>query len=193
MLIRPHDAPIVQRARVARSRPRPPVRSPHRTWHGSGVPRCCPHTHPFHGNLTIRLHLARPNPVWPALRENTRCLFVVTAAYVPTSWEAPPGTPAELGIPTKHSATPSTRRSRMPPSSPRSAAFNSRSPTSMPSSSSTAPNRTPCGSRSSTATDAGTHPATARHSLTCADATLRWLLRNSRPRSTLAESHPQVV
>lgn len=63
------------------------------------------HVH-FDGNTTIRLHLARPNPVWQALRENPRCLFVVVAAvaYVPTSWEAPPGTPPEWGIPTSHYA-----------------------------------------------------------------------------------------
>jgi len=63
------------------------------------------HVH-FDGNNTIRLHLARPNPVWPALRENPRCLFVVVAAvtYVPTSWEAPTGTPPEWGIPTSHYA-----------------------------------------------------------------------------------------
>jgi transcriptional regulator len=63
------------------------------------------HVH-FDGDATIRLHLARPNPVWPALRENPRCLFVVVAAvtYVPTSWEAPSGTPPEWGIPTSHYA-----------------------------------------------------------------------------------------
>ena len=64
------------------------------------------HVH-FDGADTIRLHLAKPNPVWSALRENPRCLFVVVAAvtYVPTSWEAPPGTPPEWGIPTSHYAT----------------------------------------------------------------------------------------
>jgi transcriptional regulator len=64
------------------------------------------HTH-FDGDRTIRLHFARPNPVWPALHENPRCLFIVTAAitYVPTSWEAPPGTPPEWGIPTSHYAS----------------------------------------------------------------------------------------
>ena len=63
------------------------------------------HVH-FDGNTTIRLHLARPNPVWQAIRENPRCLFVAVAAvtYVPTSWEAPPSTPPEWGIPTSHYA-----------------------------------------------------------------------------------------
>ncbi|MDW3213347.1 MAG: FMN-binding negative transcriptional regulator [Ilumatobacteraceae bacterium] len=61
----------------------------------------------FDGHDTIRLHLAKPNPVWAALAENQRCLFVVVAAvtYVPTSWEAPPDTPPEWGIPTSHYAT----------------------------------------------------------------------------------------
>ncbi|MEN9507029.1 MAG: hypothetical protein RI958_2955 [Actinomycetota bacterium] len=64
------------------------------------------HVH-FDGDVTIRLHLARPNPVWRALDENRRCLFVVTAAttYVPTSWAALPGTDPQWGIPTSHYAT----------------------------------------------------------------------------------------
>jgi len=63
------------------------------------------HIH-FDGDRTIRLHLARPNPVWQALAENSRCLFSVVAAvaYIPTSWEAPPGTAPEWGIPTSHYA-----------------------------------------------------------------------------------------
>src|SRR5215207_1155163 len=64
------------------------------------------HMH-FDGTDRLRLHLSKVNPVWPALRENPRCLFVVTSAvtYVPTSWEAEPGTPPEWGIPTSHYAT----------------------------------------------------------------------------------------
>lgn len=61
----------------------------------------------FDGGTTIRLHLARANPMWKALHENRRCMLVVTAAvaYVPTSWEAEPDTPPEWGIPTSHYAT----------------------------------------------------------------------------------------
>ncbi|MEN9647099.1 MAG: hypothetical protein RL238_3768 [Actinomycetota bacterium] len=107
MLIRPHDAAI----------------DPDREWRdflaahpfgmlvapgaGREVPVVVPtHVH-FDGDVTIRLHLARPNPVWMAFAEQPRCLFVVTAAvtYVPTSWEAPPGTPPEWGIPTSHYAS----------------------------------------------------------------------------------------
>ena len=74
---------------------------------GRALPVVVPtHIH-FDGDLTIRLHLARPNPVWAALSENPHCLFVVTAAvaYIPTSWEAEPGTPPEWGIPTSHYAS----------------------------------------------------------------------------------------
>lgn len=107
MLIRPHDAPIDTegewRELVAAN--------PFGTLIAPGVGRELPvvvptHVH-FDGDRTILLHLARPNPVWQALVENQRCLFVVTAAvtYVPTSWEAPPGTPPAWGIPTSHYAT----------------------------------------------------------------------------------------
>jgi transcriptional regulator len=64
------------------------------------------HVH-FDGHQSIRLHLAKVNPVWPALAENSRCMFAVTAAvtYVPTAWEAEPGTAPEWGIPTSHYAS----------------------------------------------------------------------------------------
>ena len=152
MLIRPHDAPIDSEREwrdLVTAHPFGHLIAPGKD---REFPVVVPtHIH-FDGDLTIRLHLARPNPVWPALRENPRCLFLVTAAvaYVPTSWEAEPGTPAEL---------------------------------SMPSSSSTAPNQTPCGSRSSTATSGGTHPATPTHSPTCSDATHRQRPPNSRASS----------
>lgn len=107
MLIRPHDAPIDPdnewRELVARH--------PFGTLIAPGERRDLPVVVPTHisfdGARTIRLHLARPNPVWKALVENSRCLFVVTApfTYVPTSWEAEPGTAPEWGIPTSHYAT----------------------------------------------------------------------------------------
>lgn len=106
MLIRPHDAALDDeewRRLVADH--------PFGTLIASGADRELPVVVPTHfhfdGHDTIRLHLARPNPVWAALSENRRCLFVVVAAvtYVSTSWEAPPGTPPEWGIPTSHYAT----------------------------------------------------------------------------------------
>ena len=106
MLIRPHDAPINDdewRTLVADH--------PFGTLIAPGTNRELPivvptHIH-FDGANIIRLHLAKPNPVWTALHDNPRCLFVIVAAvtYVPTSWEAPPDTPAEWGIPTSHYAT----------------------------------------------------------------------------------------
>ena len=109
MLIRPHDAPIDSEREwrdLVTAHPFGHLIAPGKD---REFPVVVPtHIH-FDGDVTIRLHLARPNPVWPALRENPRCLFVVTAAvaYVPTSWEAEPGTPAEL-------STPSSIRRRRP-------------------------------------------------------------------------------
>ncbi|MET9499097.1 FMN-binding negative transcriptional regulator [Streptomyces sp. NPDC006552] len=47
-------------------------------------------------------HLARPNPVWPALDADPEVLLSVVDAYafVPGPWQAPPGAPAEHGTPT---------------------------------------------------------------------------------------------
>jgi transcriptional regulator len=105
MLIRPHDA-----AHDDQEWRELLARQPFGTLIAPGRDRELPvvvptHVH-FDGEATILLHLARPNPVWPALRENPRCLFFVVAAvaYVPTSWEAPLGTPPEWGIPTSHYA-----------------------------------------------------------------------------------------
>jgi transcriptional regulator len=61
----------------------------------------------YDGHERIRLHLARPNPMWRALDANPLCMFTVIAAftYVPTAWEAPTGAAPEWGIPTSHYAT----------------------------------------------------------------------------------------
>lgn len=107
MLIRPHDAPIDTEREWRDLVAAHPFGHLIATGAGREFPVVVPtHVH-FDGDRTIRLHLARPNPVWAALRENQRCLFVVTTAvaYVPTSWEAPPGTPPEWGIPTSHYAS----------------------------------------------------------------------------------------
>ncbi|WP_338694199.1 FMN-binding negative transcriptional regulator [Streptomyces sp. Q6] len=47
-------------------------------------------------------HLARPNPLWPALAANPEVLLSVVDdyAFVPGPWQAPPGIPAEHGTPT---------------------------------------------------------------------------------------------
>lgn len=107
MLIRPHDAPQDEerewRDLVARN-PFGTLIAPGADYE---LPIVVPTHFHFDGDRTMRLHLARPNPVWQALSENPRCLFVVIAAvtYVPTSWEASPGTEPHWGIPTSHYAT----------------------------------------------------------------------------------------
>lgn len=106
MLIRRHDAPIDpdhEWRELLKAQPFGTLIAP---GVGRDLPVVVPtHVH-FDGDSTILLHLARSNPVWKALRENSRCMFsVVTAvAYIPTSWEAPPGTSPEWGIPTSHYA-----------------------------------------------------------------------------------------
>jgi transcriptional regulator len=47
-------------------------------------------------------HLARPNPLWPALEANPVVLLSVVDdyVYVPGPWQAPPDVPPEHGVPT---------------------------------------------------------------------------------------------
>ncbi|MFI7343058.1 FMN-binding negative transcriptional regulator [Streptomyces sp. NPDC050085] len=50
----------------------------------------------------VLAHLARPNPLWPALDANPEVLLSVVDdyAFVPGPWQAPPGAPPEHGTPT---------------------------------------------------------------------------------------------
>lgn len=61
----------------------------------------------FDGDSLVRLHLARPNPVWEALEERPRALLTVIDdhTYIPSDWNADPGTPPEQGVPTSYYAT----------------------------------------------------------------------------------------
>lgn len=47
-------------------------------------------------------HLARPNPLWPAVEANPDVLLSVVDdyVYVPGPWQAEPGSPPEHGVPT---------------------------------------------------------------------------------------------
>lgn len=74
---------------------------------GRDLPVVVPTHFLYDGVTTVRLHLARPNPVWAALAERPRGLLTVVDdyAYVPSDWQAEPGTPPELGIPTSYYAT----------------------------------------------------------------------------------------
>lgn len=60
----------------------------------------------YDGDRTVRLHVARPNPVCAALAERPRALLSVVGdyVYVPGTWGAAPGTDPELGIPTSYYA-----------------------------------------------------------------------------------------
>lgn len=63
---------------------------------------------PFHfdGDATVRLHLARPNPVWPALELRGRAMLTVVDdyAHVPGTWRPADGSPPEHGVPTEYYA-----------------------------------------------------------------------------------------
>ena len=55
---------------------------------------------------TVLVHCARPNPVWAAIQENSTVLLAVVGdyVYVPSTWNANPGTPVEHGVPTSYYA-----------------------------------------------------------------------------------------
>lgn len=74
---------------------------------GHDLPVVVPTHFLYDGATTVRLHLARPNPVWAALRDRPRALLTVVDdyTYVPSDWQAAPGSPPELGIPTSYYAT----------------------------------------------------------------------------------------
>ncbi|MDQ1713219.1 MAG: transcriptional regulator [Frankiaceae bacterium] len=74
---------------------------------GRDVPVVVPTHFRYDGATTVRLHLARPNPVWAAIEESPVVLLTVIGdwAYVPSTWGAAPGSPPELGIATSYYAT----------------------------------------------------------------------------------------
>ena len=73
---------------------------------GRDVPVVVPTHFVYDGDRTVRLHLARPNPIWEALAENPLALMSVYGdyAFIPTQWNANPGMPVEFGIPTSYYA-----------------------------------------------------------------------------------------
>jgi transcriptional regulator len=76
----------------------------------AGVGRTVPVIIPVHfvydGEATIRLHLARANPILAALAENPVAVMSVIGAYtyIPTNWNANQGQPVEYGVPTSYYA-----------------------------------------------------------------------------------------
>ncbi|GGP95592.1 transcriptional regulator [Streptomyces griseomycini] len=72
-----------------------------------GPPGEPPHVQPLHfaydaGRGEAVTHLARPNPLWPAIEANPVVLLSVVDdyVYVPGPWQAEPGVPPEHGVPT---------------------------------------------------------------------------------------------
>jgi transcriptional regulator len=74
---------------------------------GRDLPIVVPTHFLYDGDATIRLHLARPNPVWAAFEERPRALLTVIDDYVyaPAEWAADEGQPVEEAIPTSYYAT----------------------------------------------------------------------------------------
>ncbi len=74
---------------------------------GRDVPVVVPTHFRYDGATTVEVHLAGPNPVWPAVEENPTVLLTVIGdyVYVPSTWGAAPGTPPERGIATSYYAT----------------------------------------------------------------------------------------
>jgi transcriptional regulator len=76
----------------------------------NGLPGEPPHVQPLHfayeeeggPHGRVITHLARPNPLWPALEANPVVLLSVVDdyVYVPGPWQAAPDTPPEHGTPT---------------------------------------------------------------------------------------------
>ncbi|MFD9328726.1 FMN-binding negative transcriptional regulator [Streptomyces sp. NPDC060065] len=73
----------------------------------NGLPGEPPYVQPLHFAYDAErgealTHLARPNPLWPALEANPVVLLSVVDDYVfiPGPWQAPPDAPPEHGTPT---------------------------------------------------------------------------------------------
>lgn len=73
----------------------------------NGLPGEPPWVQPLHfaydaGRSEAVTHLARPNPLWPAVAANPEVLLSVVDDYVfvPGPWQAEPHTPPEHGVPT---------------------------------------------------------------------------------------------
>ncbi|GAA1376976.1 FMN-binding negative transcriptional regulator [Streptomyces beijiangensis] len=73
----------------------------------NGLPGEPPSVQPMHfvydgERGEVLTHLARPNPIWPALETNPQVLLSVVDdyAFVPGPWQAPADIPSEHGVPT---------------------------------------------------------------------------------------------
>jgi transcriptional regulator len=107
MLVHPWDAALDEdewRAWLAHGRDFGQLIAP---GHARDLPVVVPTHFVYDGHRTVRLHLARPNPVWEALAERPRALLTVIDdyVYVPAEWNAGEGQPPELGVPTSYYAS----------------------------------------------------------------------------------------
>lgn len=70
------------------------------------TPGKSPDSAPREAMGTVLLHLARPNPIWPALAENPYAVLAIAGdwAYVPSAWKAVDGEDPALGVPTTYYA-----------------------------------------------------------------------------------------
>lgn len=72
--------------------------------HVDGYPVVVPTHFLYDGDATVLLHLARPNPAWRALEQDPHAVLALAVdyTYVEAAWNANPGTPPELGVPTSY-------------------------------------------------------------------------------------------
>lgn len=73
---------------------------------GSPGPPLVVPTHFCGDGQTLLVHLARPNPVWPAIARDPLVVLSVVDdyAYIPATWRAKDGVPPENGVPTSYYA-----------------------------------------------------------------------------------------
>jgi transcriptional regulator len=70
------------------------------------VPVVVPTQYALADAQTVLLHLARPNPIWPALAENSTVVLSVAGdwAYIPAAWKAVDDEDPRMGVPTTYYA-----------------------------------------------------------------------------------------
>ncbi len=78
----------------------------------NGLPGEPPWVQPLHfayepDRGQVVAHLARPNPIWPAIEADPHVTLSVTGdyAYIPPAWHAAEGTPPEHAVPTSYYAS----------------------------------------------------------------------------------------
>lgn len=72
--------------------------------HVDGYPVVVPTHFLYDGQDEVVLHLARPNPVWPALKLDPHVVLAVTGdyTYIEAAWNADPEDEPDAGVPTSY-------------------------------------------------------------------------------------------